>query len=347
MKKLKVAIAGYGIVGKKRHLYINENPNLEIVAISDNNPKQIAIKDDNILVYSDYDKMLELNFDILFVCLVNNVAADATIKGLKKGCHVFCEKPPGMNVKEIEEVIAVEKQHPDLKLKYGFNHRYHDSVEKALDIIKSKEIGEIIHMRGVYGKSKIIPFSGGWRSKRELAGGGILLDQGIHMLDLMRLFSGDFIQIKSFVSNKYWGHDVEDNAYALLKDIKGRVSMLNSSATQWQHKFTLEITLSEGFIVLDGVLSGSKSYGDEKIIIGKRDKVSDTGQMEFIENKFLVDNSWKKEIDEFTNAILYNKKIDFGSSQDALETMRLVFGIYYDDKEWSKKYNLTNQIKNE
>ena len=74
--------------------------------------------------------MLELNFDILFVCLVNNVAADATIKGLKKGCHVFCEKPPGMNVKEIEEVIAVEKQHPDLKLKYGFNHRYHDSVEK-------------------------------------------------------------------------------------------------------------------------------------------------------------------------------------------------------------------------
>lgn len=347
MKKLKVAIAGYGIVGKKRHLYINENSNLEVVAISDNNLEQITIKEDNILVFSDYDTMLELKFDILFVCLVNNVAADATIKGLKKGCHVFCEKPPGMNVKEIEEVIAIEKEYPNLKLKYGFNHRYHDSVEKALNIIKSKEIGEIIHMRGVYGKSKIIPFSGGWRSKRELAGGGILLDQGIHMLDLMRLFSGDFVQIKSFVSNKYWGHDVEDNAYALLKDSKGRVSMLNSSATQWQHKFSLEITLSEGFIVLDGVLSGSKSYGDEKIIIGKRDKVSDTGQMEFIENKFLVDNSWKKEIDEFTNAILYDKKIDFGSSHDALETMKLVFGIYYDDKEWSKKYNLTNQIKNE
>ena len=79
-------------------------------------------------------------------------------------------------------------------------------------------MGKIINLRGVYGKSKVIPFSGGWRSKRELAGGGILLDQGIHMLDLMRLFCGEFVEVKSYVSNDYWKHDVEDNAYALLKD---------------------------------------------------------------------------------------------------------------------------------
>ena len=94
------------------------------------------------------------------------------------------------------------------------------------------------------------------------------------MLDLMRLFSGEFIEVKSFVENSYWEHDIEDNAYAIMKDTSGRVAMLHSSATQWQHRFVMEITLSEGYIELHGILSGSKSYVEEKIIIGRRDDES-------------------------------------------------------------------------
>lgn len=342
MKKLKVAIAGYGIVGKKRHEFIKENNLLEVVAISDNDNKQFKTNDSSIKFFTSYDKMFKLEFDVLFVCLVNNVAADATIKGLEKGCHVFCEKPPGMNVEEILNVIKIEKKHPKLKLKYGFNHRYHSSVEKAIELINNETLGTIINMRGVYGKSQIIPFSGGWRADRKLSGGGILLDQGIHMLDLMRLFSGDFIEIKSFISNDYWKHDVEDNAYAMLKDVKGRVSTINSSATQWQHKFNLEINLTEGFIILNGILSGSKSYGDEKIIIGKRDDDSTLGQLEQTEIKFLEDKSWKSEIDDFILSIINDTEIKFGSSNDALETMKLVFGIYYADENWQKKNKISN-----
>ena len=219
MKKYKVAIAGYGVVGKKRHFYLNKNSYVEVVAISDNNVDQLKSISNNINVYTDINELFGQNFDILFVCLVNNVAAETTIRGLKKGCHV-CEKPPGMSVNEIKRVIKYEKNNPKLKLKYGFNHRYHESIEKALSIVKSKTLGEIINLRGVYGKSMIIPFSGGWRSKKDLAGGGILLDQGIHMLDLMRLFSGEFNEIKSYISNSYWKHEVEDNAYVLLKDKK-------------------------------------------------------------------------------------------------------------------------------
>lgn len=336
MKKYKVAIAGYGIVGKKRHEFINKNPHLEVVAISDKNEAQLKDVKGNFKLFNDIEMMFKEEFEILFVCLINNVAAETTIKGLKKGCHVFCEKPPGMSVEEIEEVISIEKQNPSLKLKYGFNHRYHDSVEKALSIVNSKELGEIINLRGVYGKSMIVPSSGGWRAKLKLAGGGILLDQGIHMLDLMRLFSGEFNEIKSFISNNYWKHEVEDNAYALLKDKKGRISMLNSSATQWHHKFSLEINLTEGYIILDGIVTGSKSYGDEKIIIGKRDKSSEKGQLQSTQTKFLEDDSWRKEINHFVESILSDKKIEFGSSLDALETMKLVFGIYKADKEWQQ-----------
>ena len=94
---------------------------------------------------------------------------------------------------------------------YGFNHRYHDSVQDALKIIRSGRFGNIINMRGVYGKSKLITFNqADWRAKREIAGGGVLLDQGIHMVDLMRLFAGEFVDVQSFISNGHWGYNVED-----------------------------------------------------------------------------------------------------------------------------------------
>jgi len=340
MKQLKIGIAGYGVVGKRRHQFIKEHPSLEVVAVCDQNYTENQINKEGIACFTNYEALLETELDILFVCLPNYIAAEATIAGLKKGLHVFCEKPPGKDVDDIKRVIEIEKQHPGLKLKYGFNHRYHDSVIEALRIIRSGELGDVINLRGVYGKSRIIPFSGGWRSKRELAGGGVLLDQGIHMVDLMRLFCGEFIEVKSFVSNNFWKHDVEDNAFAIMKDKHGRIAMLNSSATQWQHKFNLEISLTEGYIELHGILSGSKSYGEERIVIGKRDEDSDNGQMESRTTKFLHDNSWKREIFEFADAILNDKKIDSGTSKDALETMKLVFSIYYNDAKWKAMFNI-------
>jgi predicted dehydrogenase len=344
MRKLKVGIAGYGIVGKRRHQFINEHPLLTVVAICDQANIDELNRVPNVSYFQNYRQLLDKNLDILFVCLPNNIAAEVTIEGLKRGLHVFCEKPPGKDVSDIRKVIEVEKQNPNSKLKYGFNHRYHDSVKEALRIIQSRELGDIINLRGVYGKSRVIPFSGGWRSQRELAGGGILLDQGIHMVDLMRLFCGEFKEVKSFVSNEFWKHDVEDNAYALLKDQKGRIAMLNSSATQWQHKFNLEISLTQGYIELHGILSGSKSYGEEKIVLGKRDEDSEDGLMESKTIKFLNDNSWRAEIFEFADSIINNIPIESGTSNDALESMKLVYSIYYNDPIWSQRYSIINPI---
>ena len=338
MKKLKVGIAGYGIVGKRRHHFINKHPNLEVKIVCDQIFKNSVQEENGIIYYKSVDQLLEQNIDILFVCLTNNVAAEVTIKGLKRNMHVFCEKPPGMNVNDIERVIKVEKNFPHLKLKYGFNHRYHDSIRKALSIVKSNELGSVINLRGVYGKSKVIPYTGGWRSQRKFAGGGILLDQGIHMVDLISLFCSDFVEIKSFISNNYWKHDVEDNAYALLKDSHGRIAMLNSSATQWQHKFYLELSLTNVFIELSGILSVSKSYGEEKIIYGKKDENGEV--TEAITLKFLDDNSWEDEIFEFADAILNNQKIKSGSSNDAHKSMKTIFDIYQNDIEWSNKYEI-------
>ena len=340
-KILNVGIAGYGVVGKRRHQFIDQHPNLRTIAICDQNFKESGQISGGIRCYPNYKQMIEEPLDVLFVSLPNYMAADVTIAGLQRGFHVFCEKPPGRTVADIERVIAVEKRHPELLLKYGFNHRYHDSVCEALRIIKSGELGEIVNLRGVYGKSKIIPFSGGWRAERNYAGGGILLDQGIHMVDLMCLFCGEFTEVRSFVSNSYWNHDVEDNAYALMRDKKGRIGMLHSSATQWQHLFSLNISLTDGFLELQGILTGTKSYGEEKLLIGRRTE-SDTGTARKEELTYLEDNSWRDEIYEFADAISNNCAIGSGNSADALTTMKLVYRIYWADSEWRNAYQIAD-----
>jgi len=336
---LKVGIAGYGVVGKRRRFFIDQHPSLRTVAVCDQNFSEPGIIPDGVRCFTNYHQLLEEQLNVLFVSLPNYLAPDATISGLERGLHVLCEKPPGRDVADIERVIEVERKHPGLLLKYGFNHRYHNSVREALRLVKSGELGEIINLRGVYGKSKIIPFSGGWRAERKYAGGGILLDQGIHMVDLIRLFCGDFVEVKSYVSNRYWKHDVEDNAYALMRDSRNRVAMLHSSATQWEHRFALEIALTEGYLELRGILSGSKSYGEEKLIIGRREE-SDTGTTREEIVTYLEDNSWRDEINEFTAAILSGRVVQSGNSADALATMKLVYRIYCSDPQWKEAYQI-------
>lgn len=342
-EKMKVGIAGYGVVGKRRHEVIDQHPMLRTIAVCDRVFPDDGIFQNGVRYYTNYQSLLSENLDILFVCMTNDIAPEVTISGLERGLHVFCEKPPGRDLNDIVRVIACEKKHPGLKLKYGFNHRYHDSVRDAMKIVKSQELGRIISLRGVYGKSKIISFNSDWRTKRALAGGGILLDQGIHMVDLMRLLAGEFTEVHSYVSNSYWNHDVEDNAYALMRTAEGVVAMLHSSATQWRHRFQLEINLRRGMIILSGILSGSKSYGAEMMLVAYAGE-DDGGDPREMTTRYNQDNSWRDEIAEFADAILNDKPILEGSSSEAMETMRLVYRIYCADPEWRAKYNLDDTI---
>jgi predicted dehydrogenase len=343
MSLLKVGIAGYGVVGKRRKECVDRNPHMEITAVCDRMfDKETKITND-IRCYQEYQQLLTEELDVLIVCLTNEIAAEVTIAGLEKGLHVFCEKPPGRNMDDIVRVIQAERENIGLKLMYGFNHRYHESVQDSLQLIQSGELGKIINMRGVYGKSQLVTFNQpDWRTRREIAGGGVLLDQGIHMVDLMGLFAGEFTEVQSFISNSHWGYNVEDNAYALMRTKDGVVGMLNSSATQWRHRFNLDINLERGSIILGGILSGSKSYGAETLTVVKADPDNDLGDPREQLTKYNKDPSWDTEITCFAESILNNTPIQSGSSEDAFRTMKLVYKIYYADSNWRSTYNISN-----
>jgi predicted dehydrogenase len=341
MTMLKVGIAGYGVVGKRRKACIETQPDMKVVAVCDQTFADEGAMPDGIRYYRTYSRLLEEDLDVLIVCLSNDVAADATIAGLESGLHVFCEKPPGRDLEDIARVIRCERQNRGLKLMYGFNHRHHESVQEALQLIRSGQLGRIINMRGVYGKSKLITFNQpDWRTRREMAGGGVLLDQGIHMVDLMRLFAGEFTQVHSFISNSHWGYDVEDNAYALMQTADGVVGMLNSSATQWRHRFHLDINLQRGSIVLGGILSGSKSYGAETLSVVLADPDSDMGDPKEQTTRYNRDPSWDEELRWFAKSILGDAPIESGSSDDAFRTMKLVYQIYHADPAWREKFKI-------
>ena len=341
MSKLKVGIAGYGIVGQRRRGCVEGNPNLELVAVCDKSFGSDGTFADGINHYTNYKDLLNQPLDVVIVCMTNDIAPHVTIAALSLDLHVFCEKPPGRSVEDILDVIEYEKQHPKCKLMYGFNHRYHESVQDAQAIIESGDLGKIINMRGVYGKSKIITFNQpDWRTKREIAGGGVLLDQGIHMLDLMRLFAGEFKEVHSFISNGHWGYNVEDNAYAIMRTEEGVVGMLNSSATQWRHRFNLDINLERGSIILGGILSGTKSYGAETLTVVTVDHENDNGDPREQVTRYNYDPSWEEELNLFAQCIVNDIEVMSGSSLDALNTMKLVYKIYHADPLWRDTYGI-------
>lgn len=335
---LRVALAGYGTVGKIREACLRAIDDVQIVAIADSSVIPCR-SEEGVDFYADFNEMLtQASPDVLFVALPNYLSARVSAQALNNGIHVFCEKPPARNLRELDEVLEAERANPELHLAYGFNHRYHPSVRQALEIVQSGDMGRVVDLRGVYGKSAIIRYDRGeWRCQRELSGGGILLDQGIHMVDMMRLMAGDFTEVHSFIRNDYWGHDVEDNAYAIMRTPNGVVAMLQSSATQWRHRFQLDITLEGGAVTLAGILSSTRSYGAETITIATPvlDRLGDPME---VTTRYSEDTSWVEETTDFIAAVRGSELPKSSSSLQALRTMELVYAIYGADETWTDKY---------
>tara|TARA_B110000438_G_scaffold302404_1_gene359980 strand:+ start:692 stop:1678 length:987 start_codon:yes stop_codon:yes gene_type:complete len=321
----KVGIIGFGKMGQIREKVISSIENIEVKLIYDTeecNSQITQAKSANEILESS-------EIDSVIICTPNYLNKPLTIKALSEGKNVFCEKPPAFNEKDILEIKSVEESSGKI-LMYGFNHRYHGSILKMKELIDAGGYGDILWMRGRYGKSVDQDFFSGWRAKKELSGGGILIDQGIHMLDLFLYLGGDFDKVHASVSNLYWNLGIEDNVFATLENSKtGLVASLHSTMTQWRHLFSIEVFLQKGYFVLNGLKTSSNTYGEENLIIAKNRSTSPAASWEDEEQiSFPNDESWNRELDEFFNAIQCNGKIKSGNSDDALKLMRIIDRIY-------------------
>lgn len=330
MRKFRTVIIGMGRMGKTRYVAMKKHGHFEITGLCDNDISQLGEYDIN--KYEDWKCSIDQERpEIVVVCTVNAVIPQVVCYALEKGCHVFAEKPPG---KTLEDALTMKKaflKHKNQILKFGFNHRYHYSVIEAKSLIDSGFLGKVVNIRGVYGKAGNLQKSE-WRNDIEIAGGGILLDQGIHMLDLLRYFVGDFKFVKGFTEKLVWKEAAgEDTAFITLKTDSGKVATLHSSAIQWKHKFDMDITCTNGYIALNGLLTSTKSYGEERITYYRKDLEQKSGKLgnptEYT-MCFDEDSSWDFEIEEFYKAIKGEKPIMNGTIDDAVAVMELIDKVY-------------------
>lgn len=331
---IKVGIIGYGYMGQIRHKVADAHPDLEVVMICD--PREGAIPESSRYeVVHDCAKVLESAAELIFVCTPNNLIPEIVCEGLKRGKHVFAEKPPGRNFEDVNMMRAAEAKNPKQKLMFGFNHRYHPGILRAKDLISRGRLGKILWLRGIYGKSGGVNFKQSWRNDKNISGGGILLDQGIHMLDLFNYFCGPFEEVKSFMSNSFWKFDIEDNAFVIMQNKNGQNAMLHSSATLWKHKFKIEIGLEKGYLIVQGLLSKSGSYGRETLIVGRQqfeDEAFAVGNPSEEITYFDKDLSWDIEVDKLVQCVKNDVPVEESSSLDAYNAMRIVHLAYENNK---------------
>ncbi len=335
---IKIGIIGLGKMGGIRARTTRENENTVLVCGTDPNPPAKGFEDMQLL--PDYQAVLESDVDAVFVCTPNRFIPDIVVAALDAGKHVFCEKPPGRNLQDVERILEAERRNPGQVLKVGFNHRYHYGIMETKKIVDSGKYGRIMWMRGIYGKAQGSGNPNEWRNDPEMAGGGILLDQGIHMLDLFRYFGGEFTEIKSMCTTAFWDIPVEDNAFALLRN-ENCIAMLHNSFTQWKHRFTLEIFMEDGYVIVDGMPSSTRSYRDEWIIQARRGTGFAIGNPVEERTFCNTDPSWELELAEFVESIRTGEPLKNGTSRDAYETMKLVFGIYEADESFRKRTTKT------
>lgn len=340
MEPVKTIVIGMGKMGQIRCRAMANHGGYQLVAVCDADPSRC--EGWNVPIYTDWHACLaESDAQAVIVCTFNNVIADIVCEALAMGLHVFSEKPPGRSLAEAMRMQSALQATKGLILKFGFNHRYHNSIIEARALVDSGLLGDIVCARGVYGKAGGHLYTSEWRNDVEISGGGILLDQGIHMMDLLCYFLGDFTSISSMVDRLVWDDiATEDSAFAILKSAEGKTASLHSSAIQWKHKFDLDIICTKGYIALNGLLTATQSYGEERITYYRRDLRQLTGKLGNPVShtmSFDTDSSWDYEMNEFYDAVCRDIPIQNGTIEDAVRVMRLVEQVYAADGEGNRQ----------
>lgn len=332
---INCGIIGYGKMGKIRTSVIEATGLGRVRAIYDIRPPNDSAQ--AWALAESAEAIIESpEIDAVFICAPNHLIPELCTEALSAGKHVFAEKPPGFHAGQVRDVMDAEQAASGCKLMYGFNHRHHPSIKRMWQIINDGDLGRVLWMRGRYGKEVDLTYFDGWRARPALAGGGILLDQGIHMADLMLHLGGRFDEVHAFVSNLFWKiGGIEDNVFAIFRNSQtGVCASLHSTMTQWRYLFSLEIFLEGGALILNGLKTSSGAYGDEALAIKRNPSYLQDGRFEQEEMiTYQVDTSWRSEVDHFFDCVLRDQPVRFGNSQDALEVMELVDRIYAAGKQ--------------
>jgi len=318
-----VAIVGCGLIGQKRARAL---AGARLAACADLDVRRaegVAATSPGAIATADWREAIDRDdVGIVIVATINDSLAEISRYAAEAGRHVLVEKPAGRTVAEIDEVIAAAAAAKRL-VRVGFNHRYHPALQKARELVDGGVAGELMFVRGRYGHGGRVGYDREWRANPALSGGGELIDQGVHLIDLARWFLGDFPSVTGSAHTYFWQMPVDDNAFMLLRTASDQAAFLHVSCTEWKNLFSLEIYGRDGKLSVDG-LGGS--YGVERLAhYAMRPEMGppDTTAWEFPRG----DDSWALEFAEFLEDIHLDREPAAGLG-DARAALSIVEDVY-------------------
>jgi predicted dehydrogenase len=295
----RVALIGCGLVGQKR---LNLLPPGSVTMACDLNlsrAEQLAKKSPGCEFTDSVEKAVSSpNVDVVMIATINAALAPVACLAAQAGKHVLMEKPGAIRMQELEELERISAA-KGVRVRVGYNHRYHPAFMKALEIYRSGALGPMMFIRARYGQGGRIGYDREWRADPKLSGGGELIDQGVHLIDLAGLFLGEFTQVDGHVATYFWDMPVDDNAFISLRNAQGQTAWLHASCTEWKNLFSFEIYGRNAKLHMEG-LGGS--YGVERLYFYKM--LAEMGPPETIIYEYpRGDESWKLEMQEFFDDI--------------------------------------------
>ena len=320
---MKVGIIGAGLIGHKRALGLGQHQLIGVCDLQIERTKKFLSLNPKILTTISADELLNLpGLELVVVATTNDQLAAITIKALEKNLHVLVEKPAARSAQEFAKILPVLKKSKGL-LKIGFNHRYHPALLKAHELFEQGELGDLMFIRARYGHGGRVGYEKEWRADARISGGGELIDQGVHLIDLAQWFLGPFSKVSGSAHTYFWDMKVDDNAFLNLETPKGQKAWLQVSCSEWKNTFSMEIYGKNAKVQIDG-LGGS--YGVEKCTFYKMLKKMGPPETTTWEYPF-PDQSWEKELQDFCHHIT-DRSRSVREAEETLHVLEIVEKIY-------------------
>ena len=299
-RALRVAVAGCGLIGNKRAEALGKDELIGCFDIDSTRAGALA-SSTGARACTSFDELLELRPDVVVVATFHNELASLSEQAVDSGAHVLVEKPGGIGSEQLDR-LGKAADRANRLVKVGFNHRFHPGIARAITEARSGIHGEILFARARYGHGGRQGYETEWRLDPAISGGGELVDQGMHLLDLSFWLMGELPLHSALLRTHYWDAPVEDNAALILGEGRNGSSpwaMLHASWTEWKNLFSFEVFGRTGKLQIDG-LGGS--YGPERLTYFRM--LPQMGPPEITVYDYPAeDTSWETELAAFTEAI--------------------------------------------
>ena len=320
--QVRVGIVGCGLIGRKRAEALGP-ARLMVCADRELERARDLASRWSARTSTDWRSVVEdKEVDVVVIATAHDSLAEITLAAIQHGKHVLVEKPAARSAMELEPVAAEAAKRGSI-VRVGFNHRYHRAFRKARELVDQGVLGELMFLRARYGHGGRLGYEKEWRADAAISGGGELIDQGMHLIDLARWFLGDFVRVGGTAKTFFWDMKVDDNAFLMLQTSREQVAWLHASATEWKNTFSMEIYGRDGKLQIEG-LGGS--YGTERLTWYRM--LPKMGPPETTAWEFpMADDSWAMELAALFDDIRAGRPSSPGLD-DALAALRVVQHIY-------------------